>query len=145
MPSYEQSITIRRPRADVFSYMDDIDREAEWQPHLVEAEQTPPGPTAVGTRRRYVSDFLGRRIENTYVVVDYEPEARIVLETTPESTVRARNEIRWASRGGDTLVTMSMEGTPTGMLRFVPAALLEATFEKEIRETLARLRDRLEA
>jgi uncharacterized membrane protein len=144
MPRHEASVTIRRPLAEVYAYMDDIERECEWQPHLVEAEQLPDGPTAVGTRRRYVSDFLGRRIENTYVVVELEPEARIMIESTPDSAVRARNEIRWTKRGDDTVVTMAMEGTPTGMLRFVPKALLEATFEKELRETLARLRERLE-
>jgi uncharacterized membrane protein len=145
MARHEESIVIRRPRADVYAYMDDIDLEREWQPHLLEAEQQPDGPTAVGTRRRYVSDFLGRRIENTYVVVELEPESRIVLESTPDSVVRARNEIRWTPRGDETVVTMTMEGTPTGMLRFVPRSLLEATFEKELRETLSRLRDRLEA
>ena len=144
MPSYQESIVVRRPRNEVFAYMDDIDREHEWQPHLVQAEQSPEGPTTVGTRRRYVSSFLGRRIENTYVVLEFEPGSRILLESTPSSAVQARNEIRWESRGEDTVVTMAMEGGPRGGLRFIPRALLEATFEKEVRETLRRLKQCLE-
>lgn len=144
MASHEQSIVIRRPVDEVFAYMDDIDREHEWQPHLLEAEQTPPGPTTVGTRRRYVSEFLGKRLENTYVVQSYEPMRHIRLESTPESVLRARTEIRWEAEGSGTRVTMSLEGEPKGALRFLPRAMLEATFEKEVRTTLALLREVLE-
>ena len=144
MPSHKQSIVIRRPLADVFAYMDDIDREHEWQPHLREAEQLPTGATAVGTRRRYVSDFLGKRLENTYVVQLYEPGQRIVLESTPDSVVSAKTDIRWEPVGEDTRVTMTLEGKASGPLRFVPNVLLEATFEKEVTGTLARLKETLE-
>jgi uncharacterized membrane protein len=143
--SHEQSIIVLRPLDQVFAYMDDVRREREWQPHLLEAEQTPPGPTVVGSRRRYVSEFLGKRLENTYVVELYEPGARIVLETTPDSVVSARTDIRWEPVDGGTRVTMKLEGKPTGVLRFVPRAMLEATFEKEVRSTLALLKETLEA
>jgi uncharacterized membrane protein len=91
-----------------------------------------------------VSDFLGRRVTNTYVVKRYEPGQRLVLESTPDSVVRARTEIRWETVGDGTRVTMALEGTPTGVLRFVPKAMLEATFDKEVAATLERLRARLE-
>ncbi len=144
MPRHEQFVVIDRPVADVFAYMDDVSREREWQPHLREAEQMPAGPTRVGTRRRYVSEFLGRRVENTYVVRTYEPERHIVLESTPDSAVRATTEVRWASEDGGTRVTMSMEGRPSGALRFLPGAMLEAAFASEVSATLRRLRDVLE-
>ena len=144
MASHEQSIVIRRPLAEVFAYMDDVSLEREWQPHLLAAEQTPPGPTTVGSRRRYVSEFLGKRLENTYVVQLYEPETRIQLETTPDSVVQATTDIRWDAEGAATRVTMRLEGKPKGALRFVPRAMLEATFEKEVRTTLELLKEVLE-
>lgn len=145
MAIHEKSVLIERPLDEVFAYMDDVSREREWQPQLLEAEQTPPGPATVGTRRRYVSDFLGRRVTNTYVVRLYEPGRRVVLESTPDSVVRARTDIRWEAVAAGTRVTMALEGTPTGVLRFVPKAMLEATFEKELAATLARLKATLEA
>ena len=144
MASHEQTIVIRRPLSEVFEYMDDVSREREWQPHLLEAEQTPPGPTVVGSRRRYVSEFLGKRLENTYVVQLYEPGHRIQLESTPDSVVRAVTDIRWQAVGDDTQVTMKLEGKPSGALRFIPRAMLEATFEKEVTSTLALLKEVLE-
>ncbi len=144
MARHEQSVIIRRPVADVFAYMDDITRETEWQSQLVEAEQTPAGPTAVGTRKRYVSQFLGKRLENTYVVKVYERNRRLVAESTPDSVLSATSDLRWEEVPEGTRVTMALEGKASGPLRFIPAAMLEATFEKEVGTTLARLKDRLE-
>lgn len=138
------SIVIRRAVADVFEYMNDVAREPEWQPQLRSAEQSPPGPAAVGSERRYVSDFLGRTVENTYVIRVWEPNRRLRLETTAGSALSATSDIRWEEVPGGTRVTMSVEGEPKGVLRFVPRALAEATFERELRSALERVKERLE-
>lgn len=145
MPKQTKSIIIGRPIDEVFSYMNDVAREPEWQPQLLEAEQTPPGPTAVGSRRRYVSEFLGRRLENTYVVQLYEPNRRLVVETTKDSVLDATSDVRWETVPEGTRVTMTLDGRPKGALRFVPAAILESTFEKEVVTTLSRLKEQLES
>ena len=125
--------------------MDDVSREHEWQPNLQGAEQEPPGAAAVGTRRHYVSEFLGRSVKNSYEVKAYEPNRRVVLESMAGSTVTAANEILWTSEGTGARVTMSVEGTPTGMLRFVPGAVLEAAFREQMKESLTLLKQRLES
>jgi uncharacterized membrane protein len=145
VPGHTESILIDRALGDVFAYMNDVSREHEWQPQLRDAEQIPAGPTRVGTRRRYESEFLGKRLKNTYIVRVYEPEVRVVLESTSDSAVQARTEILWQTSGDATRVTMSMEGTPSGVLRFVPRAVLESAFAKEIRDALRRLKQRLES
>lgn len=142
---YSDSIFIQRALEDVFAYMDDVSREHEWQPNLRSAEQEPPGPTTVGTRRHYVSDFMGRPIKNSYEVTAYEPNQRVTLESMPGSTVSAVNEILWAREGTGTRVTMSVEGKPTGVLRFVPGAMLEAAFREQVKESLSLLKQRLES
>jgi len=140
-----KSIVINRPVDDVFEYMNDVRRELEWQPQLIEAEQSPAGPTAVGSRRRYVSEFMGKRLVNTYVVKIYEPNDRLVVETTKDSVLDASSEIRWEAVPEGTRVTMALDGRPKGALRFVPASILESTFENEVVTTLKRLKERLES
>lgn len=144
MLSYEESVTIDRPIGDVFRYMQDIDREHEWQPNLREAEQIPPGEPGVGTRRRYVSEFMGRRFENVYVNEVYEPERRVVYQTAPESDTQASGEIIWESVAGGTKVTMRFSARIAGVLRFVPDALVTSVGKRELADTLARLKERLE-
>jgi hypothetical protein len=145
MPATTERILIRRPRLEVAAYMDDVTRESEWQPALLEASQDPPGPTGVGTRKRYVSEFLGRRVTNTYVATAVEPGRRVAYETTRDSTVRATMVVAWDDADGGTRVTLTMDGKATGVLRFVPRAMLEEAWQRQLRATLERLKERLEA
>lgn len=144
MPSSEQDIVIRRPPDVVFAYMDDVAREREWQPSLREASQEPDGPTRVGTRKRYVSDFLGRRVENTYVAVEVDPGRRVRYESTRDSSVDATMEVTWAAVPEGTRVSLRIDGRPKGVLRFLPKAVLQEAWESQLRTTLARLRECLE-
>jgi carbon monoxide dehydrogenase subunit G len=144
MPSSTQDIVIRRPPDVVYAYMDDIDREREWQPSLREATQEPAGPTAVGTRKRYVSEFLGRRIENTYVAREVEPGRRVLYESTRDSSVEAVMEIAWAAVAEGTRVSLRVDGRPKGVLRFLPKAVLEEAWQSQLRSTLDRLKATLE-
>jgi len=139
------SIIIARSPDDVFAYMDDIAREHEWQPNLKFAEQNPPGPTRVGTRKRYKNQFMGRDVENTYKVTLLEPGRRVICETEKGSAVDARSEILCEAVGDGTKVTMSITGTPKGVLRFVPSALLEVAYREEMNAALSRLKTQLES
>ena len=142
--AFQESVFIRRPLLEVVTYMGDITMEKEWQTHLVDAEQIPPGPTIVGTRRRYVSQFLGKELVNTYIVKIYEPGVRLVCTTTPDSVLDATSDIRWEEVDGGTKVTMTFDGSPSGPLKFVPRRMLDAAFENEVTSALARLKERLE-
>ena len=141
---YQQQIVVDRPVAEVFAYMDDVSREREWQPNIVEAYQEPAGPTAVGTRKRYVSQFMGRRVENTYLTEVFEPNERVVYQTTPDSALRAHVELRWRSVPSGTEVTMTVSGKATGALRLVPSGMLERASRKDLEASLSLLKQRLE-
>ena len=141
---YQHQVVIDSPVSSVFAYMDDVHLEKEWQPGIQEAYQDPPGDTAVGTRKRYVSEFMGRRIENTYVTKVFDRDRRVVYETTADSVLRARVELVFESAGSGTQVTMAVQAKATGVLRFIPQALLEGTARKDLEASLVLLKKRLE-
>lgn len=141
---FQHEILIQRPVPEVFAYMDDVSREKEWQPGIREAWKEPPGPTDVGSRKHYVSDFLGRRLKNTYVTRIFESGERVVYETTPDSVLRARVEVLWRPEGSGTRVTMQVEGKATGALRLVPRPILEKAYLGELGRSLGLLKARLE-
>jgi uncharacterized membrane protein len=145
MSRQSASVVIARPPEEVFGYMDDVSRESEWQPNLKSAKQDPPGPTALGTKKRYESRFMGRDLCNTYVVVEWEPGRRVVYETEKGSSIEARSEIRYEPEGQGTRVTMFIEGKPKGFLKLVPKAALELAYTEELKATLARVKNRLES
>jgi hypothetical protein len=125
--------------------MDDVDRESEWQPSIREASKEPVGATTVGTRKRYVSELLGRRIQNTYVTTVFEPNRRVVYETAPGSVLRATAELRFDEVEGGTRVVMAFEGGVTGALRLIPRPILDRAFREELESTLRLLKTRLES
>ena len=106
--------------------------------------QEPEGPTLVGTRKRYVSDFLGRRVENTYVAVEVDPGRRVRYESTRDSSVDASMEVTWAPAPEGTRVSLRVEGRPKGVLRFIPKAVLQEAWQSQLRTTLDRLKECLE-
>lgn len=142
---YRHSVVIDAPLPEVFAYMDDVSREHEWQPNIVEARKDPPGETRVGTRKSYASQFMGKRIENTYVARVFEPNRRAVYETTPDSALQATAELTFEEVGDSTRVTMAFEGKVGGPLRFVPKGVLEKLYQKELESTLGLLKRRLES
>jgi len=141
---YRHQVVIDCPQAQVFAYMDDVEREKDWQPKIKEASKDPPGVTAVGTRKRYVSEFLGRPVRNTYVTRVFEPNDKVVYETTADSVMKARVEITFEAEGAGTRVSMEVEAKPTGALRFLPKTVLEGTAKKELGRSLALLKTELE-
>ncbi|UCF20404.1 MAG: SRPBCC family protein [Gemmatimonadota bacterium] len=145
MLEYQESIVIRRPVEEVFHYMQDISREHEWQPNLREAEQTPADEAGVGTRRRYVSEFMGRRFENVYINTEYEINRKVAYESAAESDTKARGEITWEALGEGTKVTMRFAAEVGGMLRLVPKSLIAQVGKKELGEALARVKALLES
>jgi uncharacterized membrane protein len=145
MSLIERSVEIARPVPDVFAYMDDIDRETEWQSNLLAARQEPVGPVGVGTVKRYTIAFLKKEIENIYRVTDYEMYVRVALESLPESAVQAQAEIRWEPVGSGTRVTMSIDAAPGSALKLIPKAVLEKTSIKELEKMLDALRLNLES
>ena len=145
MISYEYGSLIQRPVEAVFAFMQDIEREREWQPNLREASQTPAGVPGVGTRRRYVSEFMRMRFENVYVNTVYEPNRRVAYESTPESDTQASGEITWEPVDGGTRVAMRVQAKVGGALRFVPKALILKVGRKELADALGRAKKLLEA
>jgi uncharacterized membrane protein len=140
----ERSVIIRRSVPEVFSYMDDIEREHEWQRNLRAASQEPRGPAGVGTLKRYTSTFLKKEVHNVYRVAVYEMYVRTVYESTPESDVQATAEVRWEQVPEGTRVTMSIDAAPGRLSKLVHKKALEKASTQELERMLDDLKVVLE-
>jgi uncharacterized membrane protein len=144
MPRIERSVTIARSVPEVFTYMDDVDREHEWQPNLRAASQEPRGPVGVGTVKRYTTVFLKKERHNAYRVTEYQMYMRVAYESTEESDTEATTEVRWEQVPEGTKVTMTIDATPGRALKLVPKKALESATTKELERMLAELKNALE-
>ena len=76
MARAEMSVVINCPAPDIFAYLTDVANGTEWQEDLVEAQQTSAGPTCVGTTIREVRQFMGRRLESVFKIIEHELPCR---------------------------------------------------------------------
>lgn len=76
----QSSVVIERRAEEVFAFVTDPANERHWHTDVVEGDQISPGPVGVGTRFRWVMNFMGKR-ETSMRVTRYEPDALIELAT----------------------------------------------------------------
>src|SRR5205823_586300 len=74
MPTFELTLDVARPPADVFAYLTDMSKLPEWQSTVVTASAD--GPVRLGTRIRERRKFLGRDVQTELEVTTYEAPNR---------------------------------------------------------------------
>src|SRR5258708_1105458 len=82
MINVEASIIVSRPIEEVFAYVSDFRNAAQWQAGVVDVRQMPEGPVGKGTQIIFVRTFLGRKLEGTSEVVEYESPTKHTFQST---------------------------------------------------------------
>ena len=131
---------IDRPPDAVFAVLTDTDRLAEWQPTTVEVRRSATGPLSRGERFEEVHKAMGRRLESTFEVAEYEPGRLFALHAVDGPMLL---DGRWelTAQDGGTELRFVGEGPVKGPLRLVERPLTRS-MDKRFRgyhETLKRL------
>ncbi len=108
MGNLEVSVVIKRPVEEVFSFVNDPANETLWSSGIVESSQISEGPVGVGTVMREVNRILGKRIENTYEITEYEPNKRYSCKSI-SGPFPWQGSFSFVSVEGGTKVTMAAE------------------------------------
>jgi uncharacterized membrane protein len=82
MIKIENSVEIDRPIEEVFDFVTNIENLPQWAGPVQEAQQTSEGPLGVGTTQSQVAQFLGRKVETSQEVTEYEPNTRFSTKST---------------------------------------------------------------
>src|SRR5260370_39146794 len=114
MVKFEISEHINRPVAEVFKYIADPTKLPEWNA-IVEEATPSETPFKVGTRGKQRARFLGRKIESTADVIEYEPKKRFTTKTDRAFPLTISNAFE-AEASGTKLVD-GMQGEPDGYFR----------------------------
>jgi len=138
----EKSTVVRRPIDDVFAFVADQTKAAQWQSGILEIRRLTDGPPGVGTRHTFTRTLMGRRItgENEYVA--FEPGKRVAFRTTSGPRLLASYAVAAMSEG--TRVTAMMELDVSGILS-VAEPLVARALSRDVVGNLARLKLMLES
>lgn len=71
------TIDINRSPVEVFTYLEQLERHAEWQPEIISAHKNPSGPTRLGTLNTELRKVPGGPREIVSEVIEYMPPVRI--------------------------------------------------------------------
>lgn len=82
MLKFENTIRIERPVEEVFEFLSDFENVPKWNYYVLQVEKLTPGPTGLGTKYHQVR----KTDEQTFAIEEYEPNRRLSVKTTPESS-----------------------------------------------------------
>jgi len=138
---YVDAIDLPRSVEEVFDYLADFSRTAEWDPGVVEARRLTPGKVRLGSSFRVIVSFLGRRVPLVYRITEFERPSRLVL-SGGDSSLRSIDEITFVPRPGGTRVTYDARLELTGIRRLADP-FLDVLFQRIGRSAVRGLSERL--
>lgn len=138
-------VDIKRPAADVFAYLDEVENNPAWLRGMRSCTWTTPPPRGVGSRYDQVAAFLGKEIRTTFEVTAHEP-GRLVTITSLEGSSFPLTVTRLVEPTGDAScrVTETVESDPSGFYR-VATPLLRLMVRRNINRDYGSLKRLLEA
>jgi uncharacterized membrane protein len=139
------TIDINRSPADVFAYLDQLDRHGEWQTSIEEVTTVSDGPTGVGTRATEKRKVPGGVREMTYEITEHDPPRRVAFRgldgpVRPLGTV----VIEPLEGGSRSRVRLEFEVQGHGFGRLI-APLVRLDAKRHITADQRRLKERLES
>jgi hypothetical protein len=140
----ETSIEIACPRPVVAAYACDPDTATAWYTNIKAVHWKTPRPLAVGSRLAFVAQFLGRRIEYTYAVLEFVPNENFVMSTA-QGPFPMRTTYEWVDTAdGGTRMTLRNSGEPAGFGK-VTAPMMSSAMRRANRKDLELLKRIVEA
>ena len=145
MPKIVQSVEIARTPADVFAYLDQLERHGEWQAQIISSKRETDGPTRVGTRVTEVRKVPGGKQSLTYEITEHEPP-RMVSFNGLNGPVRVVGTVIVDPVGPDSSrVTVELDLQGHGLLGKLVAPMAKSQSRKLVPKDQQRLKERLEA
>lgn len=143
MSSFEHTVMINRPIEEVFAFAADPAKDPLWQTSIVEIRRDTEGPIEVGSRVTEVRHFLGRRIETTWEVIDYDPPKTSAIKTI-SGPVPFSGRYSFEPVDGGTRMTFSFETDASGFFKLAEPVMARM-IRREIESNSGHLKDLLEA
>ncbi len=146
MAPISESIEINRKPEDVFAYLDDVKRHAEWQEQIVDVQPQGDEPMGVGKRVRETRHVPGGDRTMTYEVTEHDPPRRSSFRVL-DGPVRAVGTVSVEPVGDGSrsrlTFTLDFHGHGIGGKVFLPLAKSQA--RKQVPKDQAKMKALLES
>ena len=140
----EHTVVINRPVEEVFAFASDYTNDDRYISGRLETKMTTPSPIGPGTRFDTTNKFLGRRIESSMEVTEYEVNRKIRSRSV-KSPVQFTDSRVFQPEGSGTRLTTTLETDGTGGLFKLADPIVAKLSKRQMETDLAMLKDLLEA
>jgi len=140
----EHTVVINRPVEEVFAFVSDYTNDDRYITGRLDTQMTTSGPIGPGTRFDTTNKFLGRRIESSMEVSEYQPNTKISSRSV-KSPVQFTDCRVFRPEGSGTRVTVTLETDGTGGLFKLADPIVAKLSKRQMETDLATLKDLLEA
>ena len=136
------STMIYQPIKRVFNFMSAPENDFQWQYGILASARFSEEANAIGTLFRSISHLMGRRIESTFEVTEYEPNKKYSFKSL-SGPLNSQTSYSFEIANGSTKITVSTQANVVNFFQ-VGEAILEKKMKKQLKEDLAMLKDILE-
>jgi len=138
------SVTVKRPVNEVFDFLTDFSNHQKIFSANVESKQVSSGPVGVGTKMTNVAMFLGRRMEEHFVVTAYSQNEYIGKKSLPGSSLPTSDMMKVTAVEDGTEISIEVWAEPKGFLKLA-TPLIRAKADKILSKDIQNLKELLEA
>ena len=138
MLRFQTAVNVKRPVDEVFAYLSDLDKQAEWSSAVQEVQRDGFGPVAQGTRYRTRIKMMGRAFDGLNEISDYQPNRRIEF-TTLSGPMPYRWDVELAGSDGATALTSHTQAEPAGVFKFA-AGMIRGAMQRQAQNDFLTLK-----
>ena len=131
-------IAIAVPREKVAAFAGDPSNAPRWYANIKSVVWVTAPPIALGSKMTFVAQFLGKRLEYTYEIVEFVPGAKLVMRTA-QGPFPMETTYTWEERGASTFMTLRNRGEPSGFSKLL-GPVMAIAMRRETKKDLARLK-----
>ena len=146
MPTVEESITIDRSPEDVWAFLTITDNLPAFESQLTRLTQVTDGDVGLGTRWEGATNVLGRKLEWTTEIVEFEPPTRSRTKSV-EGKLPFEITYTLTPAGNGTQFTYRIEAASglAGLFGKLGDPLVQRAQTRTVKTNLANLKELLEA
>lgn len=142
MAILSSTTTVNQPVEKVFTFIVSPENHKAWQPMLLDAKVTPPGPINIGSIYVYTTEVMGRQMETKMQVSQFEQNRKWAFKTigVPQSV---ETIYLFEPDGNGTKLTITMD-VPQGAYPAAAEAMIKQQMQKSLEDQGKQLKQILE-
>ena len=139
MLTFEKTIRINRPIAEVFAFLADFENLPKWNYYVLDVRKRSDGPIGIGT----IYHQVRKTDEQDFRIIELEPNHTVAVQTMPPASPALAMRFTLAEEGGTTCLRDAWQ-LDTGLPRLLER-LGARRIQTAVAENLTKLKQLLEA